>query len=308
MPQGVRPVLSSLSALAGVSLALVMLTASPARAHPFDDTAGTYLAEAVGALESEGVVRGCTSSQYCPFEPVTRAQVASLLARALELPAADDAPFDDVTGGVHAASINAVAAAGITMGCTDSLFCPADPINREQMASMLVRAFSPPAANGPWFDDVWRGHEDSVNRLAAAGIGAGCGDPLTHFCARDTLTRAHMALFLARALDLVDRVEVAPLHERRTEQERIDDERRVSDREAIWDALAECESNGNWSANTGNGYYGGLQFLPETWWSVGGAGLPHQHPRSEQIHRGEILQQRSGWGQWPACSRKLGLR
>lgn len=77
---------------------------------------------------------------------------------------------------------------------------------------------------------------------------------------------------------------------------------------SVWDRLAQCESSGNWQANTGNGYYGGLQFLPATWRSVGGSGLPHQASKSEQIHRAQILQQRSGWGQWPACSRRLGLR
>jgi resuscitation-promoting factor RpfB len=76
----------------------------------------------------------------------------------------------------------------------------------------------------------------------------------------------------------------------------------------VWDRLAQCESGGNWSANTGNGYYGGLQFHPDTWRSVGGSGMPHEASRAEQIRRGEILQQRSGWGQWPACSRRLGLR
>jgi resuscitation-promoting factor RpfB len=76
----------------------------------------------------------------------------------------------------------------------------------------------------------------------------------------------------------------------------------------VWDRLAECESNGNWSINTGNGFYGGLQFMAQTWRSVGGSGLPHEASRAEQIKRGKILQERSGWGQWPACSRKLGLR
>ncbi len=78
--------------------------------------------------------------------------------------------------------------------------------------------------------------------------------------------------------------------------------------DSVWDALARCESGGNWAINTGNGYYGGLQFLPSTWRAVGGTGLPHQHSREEQILRGQILQARSGWGQWPACTKKLGLR
>jgi hypothetical protein len=76
---------------------------------------------------------------------------------------------------------------------------------------------------------------------------------------------------------------------------------------ATWDALAQCESGGNWAANTGNGYYGGLQFSAGTWASVGGTGLPHEHSRETQIHFGQILQARSGWGQWPHCSAKLGL-
>jgi len=75
-----------------------------------------------------------------------------------------------------------------------------------------------------------------------------------------------------------------------------------------WDALADCESGGNWAANTGNGYYGGLQFSASTWSSVGGTGLPHQHSRETQILMGQRLQARSGWGQWPACTRELGLR
>ena len=78
--------------------------------------------------------------------------------------------------------------------------------------------------------------------------------------------------------------------------------------DATWDALAQCESGGNWSINTGNGYYGGLQFSASTWRSVGGTGLPHQHSREEQIKRGQILQARAGWGQWPHCSAQLGLR
>ncbi len=77
---------------------------------------------------------------------------------------------------------------------------------------------------------------------------------------------------------------------------------------SVWDRLAQCESGGNWQINTGNGYYGGLQFLPSTWRAVGGTGLPHQHSREEQIKRAEILLARSGWGQWPACTAKLGLR
>jgi Transglycosylase-like domain len=77
--------------------------------------------------------------------------------------------------------------------------------------------------------------------------------------------------------------------------------------DSVWDQLAECESGGNWAANTGNGYYGGIQFSLPTWESVGGSGYPHEHSREEQIKRGKILQERSGWGQWPHCAAELGL-
>jgi len=76
----------------------------------------------------------------------------------------------------------------------------------------------------------------------------------------------------------------------------------------VWDRLAQCESGGNWAINTGNGYYGGLQFLLSTWRSVGGSGYPHQNSREEQIYRAEKVLDASGWGAWPACARKLGLR
>lgn len=77
---------------------------------------------------------------------------------------------------------------------------------------------------------------------------------------------------------------------------------------SVWDQLAECESGGNWAINTGNGYYGGLQFSLTSWRAVGGTGFPHEHSREEQIRRGEALRALQGWGAWPGCSRKLGLR
>ncbi|WPR65541.1 transglycosylase family protein [Glutamicibacter protophormiae] len=80
---------------------------------------------------------------------------------------------------------------------------------------------------------------------------------------------------------------------------------------ANWAALAKCESGGNWSINTGNGYYGGLQFSASSWRAVGGtkyAPLPHQATPAEQVAAAEKLRASGGWGHWPACSSKLGLR
>ena len=75
---------------------------------------------------------------------------------------------------------------------------------------------------------------------------------------------------------------------------------------AIWAAIAQCESGGNPSINTGNGYYGMYQFSLPTWRSVGGSGLPSDASVEEQTMRARMLQQRSGWGQW-GCAYRLGL-
>ena len=76
----------------------------------------------------------------------------------------------------------------------------------------------------------------------------------------------------------------------------------------VWDRLAQCESGGNWHINTGNGYYGGLQFMASTWRANGGSGMPHQNSREEQIRVAENLRAKAGFAPWPACSRRLGLR
>jgi LysM repeat protein len=76
---------------------------------------------------------------------------------------------------------------------------------------------------------------------------------------------------------------------------------------SVWDRLAQCESGGNWSTNTGNGYSGGLQFSPGTWAANGGTGSAAGASRAEQIRVAERVRASQGWGAWPACSAKLGL-
>jgi uncharacterized protein YabE (DUF348 family) len=76
----------------------------------------------------------------------------------------------------------------------------------------------------------------------------------------------------------------------------------------VWDALAKCESGGNWAINTGNGYYGGLQFNLGTWRAYGGTGYPHQASRETQIAVATRLRDATGgYGSWPGCAAKLGL-
>jgi hypothetical protein len=75
----------------------------------------------------------------------------------------------------------------------------------------------------------------------------------------------------------------------------------------VWAELRGCESGGNYADQTGNGYYGAYQFALSTWESLGFSGLPSQAPPAVQDAAAEKLQARSGWGQWPVCSRRLGL-
>lgn len=79
----------------------------------------------------------------------------------------------------------------------------------------------------------------------------------------------------------------------------------------VWDDLAECESGGDWAIDTGNGYFGGLQFSAGTWRAVGGeefAPMAHEATREQQIAAAERVLAEQGWGAWPSCSRQLGLR
>ena len=76
---------------------------------------------------------------------------------------------------------------------------------------------------------------------------------------------------------------------------------------STWDALAQCESGGNWSTNTGNGFSGGLQFTQSTWAANGGTGSPANATREQQIAVAQNVQASQGWGAWPSCAAQLGL-
>lgn len=80
-----------------------------------------------------------------------------------------------------------------------------------------------------------------------------------------------------------------------------------SDRVELWDDLAQCESQSQWHLDSGNGFYGGLQFTLESWDGVGGTGSPADASRDEQIMRAESLYDLQGWEAWPRCSAQLGL-
>ena len=112
--------------------------------------------------------------------------------------------FTDDDGNTHEGNIEAIAAAGITLGCNPegTLYCPKSDVTRAQMATFLVRAFGIPRVAGNRFSDVSGTHLANINAIAEAGITLGCSSDGTLYCPNDGVTRAQMASFLRRALDL----------------------------------------------------------------------------------------------------------
>ena len=178
---------------------------------PDVDRTSTH-AQNISQMAIEAITLGCDSAgNYCPDDGVRRDQMASFLDRA-----SDNADLygifgggggftDVVAGSTHAAAIDDVAAAGITVGCNPegTLFCPADLVTREQMATFLARALglAPIAENR--FSDVVTGstHAGNINAVVEAGITLGCDPGGTMFCPSDVVTRAQMASFIIRALN-----------------------------------------------------------------------------------------------------------
>ena len=165
----------------------------------FEDIIGSpYRADILWIAEA-GITGGCGPERFCPKNVVTREQMASFLARALDLPNASRDYFADDDASAHESDINRVAAAGITSGCGANRFCPRSAVTREQMASFLVRALKLPAASRDFFtDDNASAHESDINRLAQAGITGGC--TTATFCPGAVVIREQMAAFLHRAL------------------------------------------------------------------------------------------------------------
>lgn len=113
----------------------------------FNDTQGSIFEGSIGALVEAGITAGCADDEFCPEKPLTREQMASLLVRAMELPVGQGGTFSDDDDSIHQRDIEALAAAGITHGCDDGLFCPERTVTREEMASFVARALDldPPA-------------------------------------------------------------------------------------------------------------------------------------------------------------------
>ena len=167
----------------------------------FADTFDSVHRDNIEALAASGITQGCDDGRFCPKDLVTRGQMAAFLNRALVLPPAPSAGFSDTVGNTFEDDIDRLAAAGITEGCEDGLFCPNDLVTRAQMAAFLVRALGyGPAPSAGFSDTVGHRFEDEIDRLAYEGVTLGCDDGL--YCPDDFVTREQMASFLVRAFAL----------------------------------------------------------------------------------------------------------
>ncbi len=172
-----------------------------------DDDASPHQAN-IEILAEAGITVGCNppdNNMFCPGDPVTRAQMATFLTRALDLPEASIDYFRDDESSTHESGINSLAAAEISSGCNqaNTNYCPGDHVTRAQMASFLVRALNLPASTiNSFVDDDNSSHESNINALAAAEITTGCKPADRLYCPSDSVTRAQMATFLVKALDL----------------------------------------------------------------------------------------------------------
>jgi len=165
---------------------------------PFTDIASSPFKSDIEWVYLAGIASGCSLTLYCPDGYVTRAQMASFLARALHLSGSAPDAFTDDNGNIHEPNINLVAKAGIATGCGGTKFCPDGLVSRDQMASFLARALHlSGSAPDAFTDDNGNIHEPNINLVAKAGIATGCGG--TKYCPLADVTRGQMAAFLHRA-------------------------------------------------------------------------------------------------------------
>ena len=175
-----------------------------------DNASGSHAAD-IDRLANSGVLAGteCAEGLICPDEPLNRWTMAVWLVRILD--GVDPEPlgfsrFEDVDlQQWWAPFVERLAGMGVTRGCSTqpALFCPDEPVTRQQMASFLVRAFAITPAPDPGFADVVEGrtHAAAIYALAASGITRGCSTEPLSYCPHAETSRGQMASFLSRAID-----------------------------------------------------------------------------------------------------------
>ena len=224
MPWGAAPGGWRAAVSAAVTLAVLLVPASPVAAQPggdgeqgtltYPDTpAGAYYSEPVARLAARGVFAGTLcGSGFCPGDAVDRKTMAVWVVRMLD--GQDPAPvsasrFSDVdSGSFYAPFVERLFELEVTSGCGDgSAFCGDRAVTRAQMAVVLSRAYRLPGGKATFADvavDAW--YAQDVARLAASGISRGCGDG-SRFCPDHVTTRAQMATFLWRAVQVPPRLD-----------------------------------------------------------------------------------------------------
>lgn len=176
-----------------------------------DDDASVHEVD-IEALAADGTTRGCNppwNNLYCPERLITRGEIAAFVTRTLNLPASETDYFGDDDDSVFNGDINAIMAAGIGFGCSETEYCPDAALTRDEMAELLVRSFAPgdperyanPEGTSYFVDTGEAAHAESIDRLMAAGVTKGCNPPENdRFCPDRPLNRAEMASFFVRAL------------------------------------------------------------------------------------------------------------
>lgn len=271
----------------------------------FADEDGNVHEGYIEAIAAAGITSGCstTAALYCPTDRISRAQMASFLARALDLPAAGDDYFDDDAGSPHEDNINRIAAAGITSGFVDGTFRPHGRVSRGQMASFLARAVDglTPADGDSFTDDTNSVHEPNINIVATNGITVGCDADGTRFCPNQSVTRDQMASFVGRALAL-DEVAL-PAFTALSEAEALSLFAAYFDESDLDKALdiAECESNLDPDAWNPAGYGGLFQHAAVAWSTrAESAGWPGASIFNPQANTAVSawLAYKDGWWHW----------
>ena len=277
----------------------------------FTDDNGNLHEGFIEAIAAENITAGCDADGplYCPNAAVTRGQMASFLVSSFAVPSAAEDWFDDDTGDVHEAAINAVAGAGIALGKTGDDFGSDDAVTRGQMATFIANALADLPDNPPdHFTDVQDSvHEANINKLAAAEISFGCDASGLMFCPADTINRAQMASFLGRALGL-EEIEVPPGWPTDgsilTETEALALFSIYFEPADITTALdvAKCESNLDPTAVNPSGLHGGLfQHAISAWDSrasgAGWEGASIFDPEANAAVSAWLVEI-DGWGHW----------
>jgi hypothetical protein len=188
---------------------LALLIATPALAGgTFSDDDVSVHEGAIEAIAAAGITSGCGPNEFCPESDVTREQLAAFIVRAFNLSAGGENPFSDTSSSIFEAEIAAVSKAGLVKGCNppnNDQFCPTRKVTRAEMATFLVRSLKlERGRNFDKFSDIGDSpHKTDIRMLAKAGVTQGCNPPdNSRFCPDDHVSRAQMASFLARALNL----------------------------------------------------------------------------------------------------------